>query len=130
VIVIAIMGNEGTYQLLILSQVILSLQLPFAIVPMIRFSSDKTLMKKFVNPIWVTVLSWCCALLIISLNVWVVGESIGSLFTYSDAIKAVGSLLLLVVLSLWLLLLYLAIRGVVPIEKWKDNLVYFVVSKC
>ena len=77
VIVIAIMGDEGTYKLLILSQVsyisiffykefslnflvfifflkvILSAQLPFAIVPLIRFTSDKVLMGEFVNNIWV-----------------------------------------------------------------------------
>ncbi len=72
VIVIAISGSHGTYRLLILSQVILSLQLPFAIVPLIQFTSDREWMGKFVSPLWVRVLSWLVALFIISLNVWLV----------------------------------------------------------
>jgi manganese transport protein len=54
VIVIAIMGDEGTYQMLIFSQVVLSVQLPFAIVPLIRFTSDRKLMGQFVSPKWVS----------------------------------------------------------------------------
>jgi manganese transport protein len=53
VIVILIMGNSGTYKLLILSQVILSLQLPFAIVPLIKFTSNASVMGQFKNPLWV-----------------------------------------------------------------------------
>ena len=53
VIVIIISGDEGTYKLLILSQVILSLQLPFAIVPLVHFTSDKLKMGSFANKLWV-----------------------------------------------------------------------------
>ncbi|MEP0813283.1 MAG: Nramp family divalent metal transporter [bacterium] len=70
VIVVGISGSEGTYKLLILSQVILSLQLPFAIVPLIDFTSDKRRMGKFANPVWVNVLAWACAFVIIGLNMW------------------------------------------------------------
>ena len=69
-------GETGTYQLIILSQVILSLQLPFAIVPLIHFTSDKKRMGSLVNPIWVRALGWACAALIISLNFWLAHDAI------------------------------------------------------
>jgi manganese transport protein len=68
VVVISISGNEGTYKLLILSQVILSLQLPFAIVPLVHFTSDKLKMGAFVNKLWVRILAWITSIFIIGLN--------------------------------------------------------------
>ena len=68
VIVIAISGSHGTYKLLIFSQVILSLQLPFAVIPLIHFTSDPGKMGKFANAAWVKVLAWLIAAIIISLN--------------------------------------------------------------
>jgi len=68
VIVISISGDEGTYQLLILSQVILSLQLPFAIVPLVHFTSDKLKMGAFASKLWVKVLAWITSAVIIALN--------------------------------------------------------------
>ncbi|RPH92807.1 iron/manganese transporter [candidate division KSB1 bacterium] len=68
-IVIAISGAEGTYKLLILSQVILSFQLPFAVVPLIHFTSDKRKMGEFANPLWVKILAWVVAAIVIGLNV-------------------------------------------------------------
>jgi manganese transport protein len=69
-ITIYITGDHGAYTLLILSQVILSLQLPFAVVPLIRFTQDRRQMGTFASPGWVRVLAWSSALLIISLNLW------------------------------------------------------------
>ena len=57
-IVIYISGDKGTYQLLILSQVILSMQLPFAVIPLIHFTSDRRRMGTFANKLWVQWLSW------------------------------------------------------------------------
>ncbi len=68
VIVIAISGSEGTYRLLIASQVVLSLQLPFAVVPLIHFTSDPKKMGRFANPLWVKLLAWLIASVIIALN--------------------------------------------------------------
>jgi manganese transport protein len=62
-------GEKGTAQLLILSQVILSLQLPFAIVPLVMFTADRRKMGALVAPIWVTVLAAMTAAVIIALNV-------------------------------------------------------------
>ena len=72
VIVIALTGSEGTYQLLILSQVVLSLQLPFAVIPLIHFTSDPTKMGAFVNPPLVKALAWAVAAVIVALNLWLV----------------------------------------------------------
>lgn len=68
VVVIAISGSEGTYKLLILSQVVLSLQLPFATIPLIHFTSDKKKMGEFANNSWLKLLSWIVAAIIVVLN--------------------------------------------------------------
>ncbi|NDB76463.1 MAG: divalent metal cation transporter, partial [Verrucomicrobia bacterium] len=69
VICIAIYGESGTGKLLVLSQVILSLQLPFAVVPLILFTSDRRKMGEFASPPWVKALAWLTAAIIIVLNV-------------------------------------------------------------
>jgi len=68
VIVTALYGESGTAQLLILSQVILSLQLSFAVVPLIKFTSDRKKMGVFANKKWVNILAWTIAVVIIGLN--------------------------------------------------------------
>ena len=70
VIVAAVYGESGTAQLLVLSQVILSLQLSFAVFPLVRFTSDKLKMGEFVNARWLTVLAYFVAIIIASLNAW------------------------------------------------------------
>jgi manganese transport protein len=76
VIVILISGNQGTFKLLILSQVVLSLQLPFAIIPLIHFTSDRKKMGSFINPLWVKILAWMVATTIVVLNFKLVYDSI------------------------------------------------------
>jgi manganese transport protein len=68
VIVTALYGESGTAKLLIFSQVILSLQLSFAVVPLILFTSDRRKMGPFVNPLWLKALSWLVAIIIAVLN--------------------------------------------------------------
>jgi manganese transport protein len=68
VIVAACYGNSGTAKLIILSQVILSLQLSFAVVPLVLFTSDRKRMGQFVNSIWIKTLAWLTTGLIIILN--------------------------------------------------------------
>lgn len=68
VVVIGLKGEHSSYGLLILSQVILSMQLPFAIIPLIKFTSDKSKMGIFVNKTWVSLLSWIAAAVIVGLN--------------------------------------------------------------
>jgi manganese transport protein len=61
-------GNQSTFGLLILSQVILSMQLPFAVIPLIHFTSDRARMGSFANSLWVRVLAWSTAAVIVGLN--------------------------------------------------------------
>lgn len=72
-IVTWIAGSKGTGSLLLWSQVILSLQLPFAVVPLVIFTSSKEKMGEFVNAGWVKALAWICTGIIIILNVFLVG---------------------------------------------------------
>jgi manganese transport protein len=69
IVMTALYGERGTAELLILSQVILSLQLPFAVVPLVRFTSDPAKMGAFASPRWLQALAWAVAALIIALNV-------------------------------------------------------------
>jgi manganese transport protein len=68
VIVTAMAGDSGVTQLLILSQVVLSLQLPFAVVPLVQFTSARGKMGPFVNGPWLMCLAWLTAAIIICLN--------------------------------------------------------------
>jgi len=68
-------GESGTAQLLILSQVILSLQLSFAVFPLVAFTSDREKMGRFVNPGWVKLLAWSTAILIAGLNAWLLVQT-------------------------------------------------------
>jgi len=69
VIVIALYGESGTGPLLILSQVILSLQLPFAVFPLVAFAGNRHKMGAFVAPVWLRALAWTIAVIILLLNV-------------------------------------------------------------
>lgn len=75
IIVIAIRGEEGSGPLLVLSQVILSLQLPFAIFPLVQFTSSKTLMGPFAISFWVKAVAWPVCLIIASLNVYLLYQT-------------------------------------------------------
>jgi manganese transport protein len=70
IIVVAITGERGTEKLLLLSQVILSLQLSFAVVPLVIFTGSREKMGEFVNGRWLQGLSWFVAALIAGLNGW------------------------------------------------------------
>lgn len=70
VIVVFFYGQSGTAKLIILSQVILSMQLSFAVFPLVKFTSERAKMGEFVNPTWLKVLAWAVAYLIAALNVW------------------------------------------------------------
>jgi manganese transport protein len=110
VIVISAKGDEGSYDLLILSQVILSLQLPFAVVPLIKFTSDRSIMGSFANKRWVVILASIAALTIIGLNAnlvvnkineWIENAGPGAVWPWVTVVPiAVGCALLLLYVSL------------------------------
>jgi manganese transport protein len=78
VIVTAMYGDRGTGALLILSQVVLSLQLSFAVIPLVLFTSSKAKMGEFVNGITVQVLAWTVTVVIAGLNIWLLAGMLRS----------------------------------------------------
>ena len=76
IIAVAFYGTSGTAKLLIFSQVILSLQLSFAVVPLVQFTSDRTKMGEFANPRWVKVLAWLVTGIIAALNAYLLIQTL------------------------------------------------------
>ena len=76
VFVAVLSGEAGTAKLLILSQVVLSLQLSFAVFPLVMFTSDKLKMGEFVNPFWLKCLAYLVATVIAVLNVWLLFSTV------------------------------------------------------
>ncbi len=82
-VVVWLWGGRGTYSLILISQVVLSAQLAFAIVPLIHFTNDPGRMGAFANKPWLRYLSWVCAALIVGLNVWLVTQMLTELAGYT-----------------------------------------------
>jgi manganese transport protein len=106
VVVIALQGDQGSYNLLILSQVILSLQLPFAVVPLVKFTSRQDVMGAFANRFWVRFLAWCAAGIVIVLNsmllfttirVWIESAGPGALWPWLTVVPGAAAIALLLV---------------------------------
>lgn len=79
--------DERLLQLLVLSQAILSFQLPFAIMPLVQFTSDRRRMGAFANPSWLKALAWLCALLVVGLNIVLIAMSMGE---WAEAVEEAG----------------------------------------
>lgn len=77
IVVISATGGKDTVQLLVISQVVLSMQLPFAIFPLLAVTSSKKRMGEFVNPLWAKVVGYVICTLIASLNVYLLWSVIG-----------------------------------------------------
>jgi manganese transport protein len=114
VAVIAIKGEQGSFNLLILSQVILSLQLPFAVIPLIRFTSSPSLMGEFASRFWVRALAWIAAAVIVVLNAnlltttvagWIEGAGPGAVWPWVTVVPCV--------VVIGLLLMYISVP-----ERW------------
>ena len=108
--VIIFRGDRGSYELLILSQVILSMQLPFAIIPLIKFTSDRELMGSFVNRGWVKVLSWISAIFIIVLNVrLIIGSVVDWIANAGDMAIVIWCMVVPVIVGLFVFLIYISL---------------------
>ena len=109
-LVISIQGEQGSYDLLIFSQVVLSLQLPFAVVPLVKFTGRRDLMGVFANRLAVRLLAWLAAAIVIGLNSmllvatiqrWIESAGPGALWPWLTIVPgAVGIALLLVYVAL------------------------------
>jgi len=100
-------GEDALGGLLILSQVVLSLQLGFAVIPLIHFNSDREKMKEYTIKTWVKILAWLSALIIVSLNVQLVIEEIGTwLTTTTISVWWIYMLVIPLAITVGILLLY------------------------
>ena len=83
--VIWVMGSHGTFQLLLLSQVVLNLQLPFAIIPLIQFTSDPERMGPFSSGWKIRLAGWVTAAIVVGLNAWLAAQQIAGWAAASGA---------------------------------------------
>jgi manganese transport protein len=109
-ITIYVAGNQASFGLLLLSQAILSMQLPFAIIPLIHFTSDRARMGEFASPRWVRILAWITAVVIVGLNLRLAYMSIDDWLATAGPWRtaiwaaAVPLAILLVALMVWVAL--------------------------
>lgn len=108
-LVIGIMGDTSTLDLLITSQVVLSLQLSFAVIPLIHFTSSKRLMGDFANSIWVKIGSWLTAAIVLGLNIRLVLDKEQALLE-DPATRTIGIIAFPFLLAVAGLLLYIIIK--------------------
>lgn len=80
IVLIGISGKDKTFDLLIYSQVVLSMQLSFAIFPLLMFTSDKKRMGEFANPLWLKITGYAVCIIIASLNLKLLWDNIGPLW--------------------------------------------------
>ena len=99
-------GEGALGELLVLSQVVLSLQLGFAIIPLIHFNSDKKLMNEYAIKTWVKVLAWLSALIIVGLNVKLVFEEVIAWINTSTSIWWIYVFIIPLIIMIIALLLY------------------------
>jgi manganese transport protein len=110
-IVILLYGEGETGELLVFSQVVLSLQLGFAIIPLIHFTSDKEKMGVFTIKPWVKIAAWLIAVIIVSLNVkLVIGEITGWLDNAGDGAWIVWATAVPICAGAFALLIYITLK--------------------
>jgi manganese transport protein len=106
-------GETGLGKLLVLSQVVLSLQLGFAVIPLIYFTSDKKLMGKFAISLWMKVMAWIFTALIVGLNVRLVIEEISKWHHDNPDMNGVAYFVILpVAIAIGALLLYVFLKPI------------------
>ncbi|MBS1486457.1 MAG: Nramp family divalent metal transporter [Bacteroidetes bacterium] len=117
-IVIILYGEGETGSLLVLSQVVLSLQLGFAIIPLIHFTSDKEKMGVFVNKAWVKICAWAIATIIIVLNAKLVTQEILNWLETSGEYRwIIWSVVIPVCLGVAALMLYIIFKPLLDMRK-------------
>ncbi len=99
IVLISASGGKNNLQLLVLSQVVLSMQLSFAIFPLLMFTSDRKRMGEFVNPLWLKVLGYAVCTIIALLNISLLYQKLGPLWVGLLALVMGG-------FSLWVMFVY------------------------
>ncbi len=119
--VVYYVGDSGAYRLIILSQVVLSLQLPFAIIPLIYFTGDRKRMGVFASPLWVRALAWLTAAIVLALNIALAYSAISAwLPTLGAGRLWIELALVLALLGLAALLLRIALDQWLP-ASWRGG---------
>lgn len=123
-------GEDGLGQLLVLSQVILSLQLAYAVIPLIHFNSDKLLMRNFTIRPWVKFLAWACALILLYLNLHLIQEEISGWIKGGIVAPWVlyGIILPVILICLFLLVYILIHPFITPERRMKIGLPHGVAE--
>lgn len=121
-LVIYLLGEDATGELLILSQVILSLQLGFAVIPLIHLTSDKKHMGKFANSLWVKICAWLIATVIVLLNAKLVIETLGEWISTAENPAIYYLTVVPLVIGAGVLLLYITLSPI--IQKVKEKATY------
>ena len=117
IMVILIMGNDYIGNLLIFSQVILSLQLGFAIIPLIHFVSNKKYMGKFVISLSTKILSWLVVLIIVSLNIKLVFSEVSNWMQQGISPFLLYGIVFPILILVFVLLLYTFIKPIISKHK-------------
>jgi manganese transport protein len=120
VLVIGIMGEGRVDELLVFSQVILSLQLGFAVIPLIHFVSDKNTMGEFAIKSWVKILSWVVASILVYLNANLVFD-FAKVFLFGPTAILIKISLVLFILFFVTLLFYIIIYPMIQSKKKQDR---------
>jgi manganese transport protein len=120
VLVIGIMGEGRVDELLVFSQVILSLQLGFAVIPLIHFVSDKNTMGEFAIKSWVKILSWVVASILVYLNANLVFD-FAKVFLFGPTAILIKISLVLFILFFVALLFYIIIYPMIQSKKKQDR---------
>ena len=121
IITLLYFGEGYTGKLLVLSQVVLSMQLGFAVIPLIHFVSDKTSMGKFAIKLPVKMASWIIALVIVMLNLQLVVEELKLWFAKSSHPVMLALIIVPVIIALVILLFYLTLLPVLRKVKAKKT---------
>ena len=119
-LVILLMGEQMVGSLLVLSQVVLSMQLAFAVIPLITFTSDRRRMGEFVNAPWVVGLSVLVALIIVTLNAKLVIDTVGGWIAATNGAWWVWATAVPIAAALGIMLLYIVFAPL--IERWWPKL--------
>jgi manganese transport protein len=72
---VLMLGEHSVGRMLVLTQVVLSAQLPFAIYPLVRFTDSRRLMGRFANPLWLSLAAWALFAIITLANIWLVAQA-------------------------------------------------------
>ncbi len=99
--VIVMRGDGGMMDLLILSQVVLSMQLPFAIFPLISFTSNRGMMREFANPLWMKIAGWLCCTVIALLNLYLLSQTLVNHYHAAGVVSLVISFAGALIFSCW-----------------------------